>query len=173
MTDRLRGEGLDYDLYFQPSTSRYDEELEALYTDLERLYREGHTSFKATVGDSNASIAPEGRLMSSTWNGMESTPSMVTRSSRTPLICDGHESHLYSHPFDSHVYLPTRHFRQDEYIAPSVLPSEIRHAITMKNCAVPGPDRIKPEHLKNLPPVIVRTLSRLFRQHLSECPIRG
>ncbi|XGW12362.1 hypothetical protein V3C99_013233, partial [Haemonchus contortus] len=41
---------------------------------------------------------------------------------------------FYSDLFDSHVYLPTHHLRQDEYIAPSVLPSEIRHAITsMKN----------------------------------------
>ncbi|XGW18677.1 hypothetical protein V3C99_002910 [Haemonchus contortus] len=57
---------------------------------------------------------------------------------------------FYSDLFDSHVYLPTHHLRQDEYIAPSVLPSEIRHAITsMKNCTAPGPDRIKPEHLKN------------------------
>uniref|UniRef100_A0A7I4XUM5 Endonuclease-reverse transcriptase n=1 Tax=Haemonchus contortus TaxID=6289 RepID=A0A7I4XUM5_HAECO len=36
---------------------------------------------------------------------------------------------FYSDLFDSHVYLPTHHLRQDEYIAPSVLPSEIRHAI--------------------------------------------
>nr|CDJ81081.1 RNA-directed DNA polymerase (reverse transcriptase) domain containing protein [Haemonchus contortus] len=57
---------------------------------------------------------------------------------------------FYSDLFDSHVYLPTHHLRQDEYIAPSVLPSEIRHAITsMKNCTAPGPDRIKPEHLKS------------------------
>nr|CDJ97546.1 hypothetical protein HCOI_00553400 [Haemonchus contortus] len=31
---------------------------------------------------------------------------------------------FYSDLFDSHVYLPTHHLRQDEYIAPSVLPSE-------------------------------------------------
>nr|CDJ89271.1 LINE-1 reverse transcriptase [Haemonchus contortus] len=42
---------------------------------------------------------------------------------------------FYSDLFDSHVYLPTHHLGQDEYIAPSILPSEIRHAITsMKNC---------------------------------------
>nr|CDJ86390.1 endonuclease-reverse transcriptase [Haemonchus contortus] len=62
---------------------------------------------------------------------------------------------FYSDLFDSHVYLPTHHLRQDEYIAPSVLPSEIRHAIkSMKNCTAPGPDRIKPEHLKSIPQVI-------------------
>uniref|UniRef100_A0A7I4Z5Z9 Reverse transcriptase domain-containing protein n=1 Tax=Haemonchus contortus TaxID=6289 RepID=A0A7I4Z5Z9_HAECO len=70
---------------------------------------------------------------------------------------------FYSDLFDSHVYLPTHHLRQDEYIAPSVLPSEIRHAIkSMKNCTAPGPDRIKPEHLKSIPQVIIKTLARLF-----------
>uniref|UniRef100_W6N9S0 Uncharacterized protein n=1 Tax=Haemonchus contortus TaxID=6289 RepID=W6N9S0_HAECO len=49
---------------------------------------------------------------------------------------------FYSDLFDSHVYLPTHHLMQDEYIAPSVLPFEIRHVITsMKNCTEPGPDR--------------------------------
>ncbi|XGW07764.1 hypothetical protein V3C99_010704, partial [Haemonchus contortus] len=56
---------------------------------------------------------------------------------------------------------------QDEYIAPSVLPSEIRHAVTsMKNCTAPGPDRIKPEHLKSMPPVIIKTLARLFTRYV-------
>uniref|UniRef100_A0A7I4YTH7 HTH CENPB-type domain-containing protein n=1 Tax=Haemonchus contortus TaxID=6289 RepID=A0A7I4YTH7_HAECO len=32
--------------------------------------------------------------------------------------------------FDRYVYLSTHHLRQDEYTAPSVLTSEIRHAIT-------------------------------------------
>nr|CDJ88863.1 Endonuclease exonuclease phosphatase and RNA-directed DNA polymerase (reverse transcriptase) domain containing protein [Haemonchus contortus] len=80
---------------------------------------------------------------------------------------------FYSDLFDGHVYLPTHHLRQDEYIAPSVLPSEIRHAITsMKNCTAPGPDRIKPEHLKSIPPVIIiKTLARLFTRYLSECNV--
>uniref|UniRef100_A0A7I4XYF7 Reverse transcriptase domain-containing protein n=1 Tax=Haemonchus contortus TaxID=6289 RepID=A0A7I4XYF7_HAECO len=79
---------------------------------------------------------------------------------------------FYSDLFDSHVYLPTHHLRQDEYIAPSVLPSEIRHAITsMKNCTAPGPDRIKLEHLKSIPPVTIKTLARLFTRYLSECKV--
>uniref|UniRef100_A0A7I4YIY3 Reverse transcriptase domain-containing protein n=1 Tax=Haemonchus contortus TaxID=6289 RepID=A0A7I4YIY3_HAECO len=79
---------------------------------------------------------------------------------------------FYSDLFDSHVYLPTHHLRQDEYIAPSVLPSEIRHAIkSMKNCTAPGPDRIKPEHLKSIPQVIIKTLARLFTRYLSECKV--
>ncbi|KAK6761478.1 hypothetical protein RB195_022517 [Necator americanus] len=32
----------------------------------------------------------------------------------------------------------------------------------------PGPDRIRPEHLKNLPPVLINTLARLFTRYLSE-----
>ncbi|KAE9421094.1 hypothetical protein Angca_008785, partial [Angiostrongylus cantonensis] len=55
---------------------------------------------------------------------------------------------------------------------PPVLPSEIRHAITsVKNRTAPGPERIKSEHLKNLPPVLVSTLARLFRRYLSECKV--
>nr|CDJ83393.1 Endonuclease exonuclease phosphatase and RNA-directed DNA polymerase (reverse transcriptase) domain containing protein [Haemonchus contortus] len=79
---------------------------------------------------------------------------------------------FYSDLFDSHVYLPTHHLRQDEYTAPSVLPSEIRHAITsMKNCTAPGPDRFKPEHLKSIPSVIIKTLARLFTRYVSECKV--
>nr|CDJ93847.1 Endonuclease exonuclease phosphatase and RNA-directed DNA polymerase (reverse transcriptase) domain containing protein [Haemonchus contortus] len=81
---------------------------------------------------------------------------------------------FYSNLFDSHVFLPTHHLRQDEDIAPSVPSSEIRHAITsMKNCTAPGPDRIKPEHLKSLPPVIVRTVARLFTRYLSKCKVHS
>ncbi|KAE9415017.1 hypothetical protein Angca_009324, partial [Angiostrongylus cantonensis] len=53
---------------------------------------------------------------------------------------------------------------------PPVLPSEIRHAISsVKNRTAPGPDRIRSEHLKKLPPVLVSTLARLFTRYLSEC----
>nr|CDJ87941.1 RNA-directed DNA polymerase (reverse transcriptase) domain containing protein [Haemonchus contortus] len=38
----------------------------------------------------------------------------------------------------------------------------------MKNCAAPGPDRIKPGHLKSTPPVIIKTLARLFTRYLPE-----
>ncbi|KAE9415687.1 hypothetical protein Angca_006031, partial [Angiostrongylus cantonensis] len=55
---------------------------------------------------------------------------------------------------------------------PPVLPSEIRHAISsVKNRTAPGPDRIRSEHLKNLPPVLVSTLARLFTRYLSECMV--
>uniref|UniRef100_A0A7I4YC75 RNA-directed DNA polymerase from mobile element jockey n=1 Tax=Haemonchus contortus TaxID=6289 RepID=A0A7I4YC75_HAECO len=70
------------------------------------------------------------------------------------------------------AYLPSHHLRQDENIAPSVLPSEVRHAITsIKNFTAPGPDRIKSEHLKSLPPIIVKTLARLFTRYLSQCKV--
>ncbi|KAE9414978.1 hypothetical protein Angca_003700, partial [Angiostrongylus cantonensis] len=55
---------------------------------------------------------------------------------------------------------------------PPVLPSEIRHAISsVKNRTAPSPDRIRSEHLKNLPPVLVNRLARLFTRYLSECKV--
>ncbi|EPB68318.1 hypothetical protein ANCCEY_12590 [Ancylostoma ceylanicum] len=70
---------------------------------------------------------------------------------------------FYSDLFDSHVHLLPCHLRGDGYVIPSVLPSEVRHAITsVKNRTAPGPDRIRPEHLKNLPTSLVNTLARLF-----------
>nr|CDJ82713.1 polyprotein [Haemonchus contortus] len=73
---------------------------------------------------------------------------------------------FYSDLFDIRIYLPTHHLRQDEYIAP-FFPSEIPRATTsMKNCTAPGPDTIKPEHLKSIPPVIIKTLARLFTRYL-------
>ncbi|EYB99600.1 hypothetical protein Y032_0121g1029 [Ancylostoma ceylanicum] len=76
---------------------------------------------------------------------------------------------FYSDLFDSHVHLPPCHLREDEYVIPSVLPSEVRHAIkSVKNRTAPGPDRIRPEHLKNLPTTLVNTLARLFTWYLSE-----
>ncbi|KAE9413937.1 hypothetical protein Angca_006891, partial [Angiostrongylus cantonensis] len=38
----------------------------------------------------------------------------------------------------------------------------------VKNQTAPDPDRIKPEHLKNLPPVLVNILTRLITRYLSE-----
>ncbi|VDO21058.1 unnamed protein product [Haemonchus placei] len=70
---------------------------------------------------------------------------------------------FYSDLIDSLVYLLTHHLRQDEYIAPSVLSSGIRQAITsMKNCTTSV-------YLKSLPPVIVKTLDKLFTRYLPEC----
>ncbi|KAE9414095.1 hypothetical protein Angca_008584, partial [Angiostrongylus cantonensis] len=39
---------------------------------------------------------------------------------------------------------------------------------SVKSRTTPGPDGIKPEHLKNIPPVLVSTLARLFTRYLSE-----
>ncbi|KAK6763246.1 hypothetical protein RB195_023816 [Necator americanus] len=45
----------------------------------------------------------------------------------------------------------------------SVLPSEVRHVImSVRNRTASGLDRIRPEHLKNLPPVLIDTFARLF-----------
>ncbi|KAE9414241.1 hypothetical protein Angca_010021, partial [Angiostrongylus cantonensis] len=38
----------------------------------------------------------------------------------------------------------------------------------VKNRTAPGPDRIRSEHLKNLPPVLLNTLARLVTRYLSE-----
>ncbi|KAK6748449.1 hypothetical protein RB195_001213 [Necator americanus] len=79
---------------------------------------------------------------------------------------------FYSDLFDSHVHLSPHHLREDGQVIPEVLPSEIRHAImSVRNRTAPGPDRIRPEHLKNLPPVLVNTLARLFTRYLSECKV--
>uniref|UniRef100_A0A7I4XU33 Endo/exonuclease/phosphatase domain-containing protein n=1 Tax=Haemonchus contortus TaxID=6289 RepID=A0A7I4XU33_HAECO len=43
---------------YTPTSSYEEEELEAFYMDLERLYREDHTIFKVIVGDFNAKIGP-------------------------------------------------------------------------------------------------------------------
>ncbi|KAE9419205.1 hypothetical protein Angca_009103, partial [Angiostrongylus cantonensis] len=49
---------------------------------------------------------------------------------------------------------------------------EIRHDISsVKNRTAPGPDRIRSEHLKNLPPVLVNILARLFTRYLYECKV--
>ncbi|EYB90842.1 hypothetical protein Y032_0213g2284 [Ancylostoma ceylanicum] len=47
---------------------------------------------------------------------------------------------FYSDLFNSHVHLPPCHLREDGYLIPSVLPSEVRHAIkSVKNRTAPGP----------------------------------
>ncbi|KAK6755773.1 hypothetical protein RB195_014268 [Necator americanus] len=79
---------------------------------------------------------------------------------------------FYSDLFDSHVHLPPHHLREDGQVIPEVLPSEIRHAImSVRNRTAPAPDRIRPEHLKSLPPVLINTLARLFTRYLSECKV--
>ncbi|KAK6760415.1 hypothetical protein RB195_021762 [Necator americanus] len=79
---------------------------------------------------------------------------------------------FYSDLFDSHVHLLPHHLSRDGHVIPEVLPSEIRHAIiSVGNRKALGPDRIRPEHLKNLPPVLINTLARLFARYLSECKV--
>ncbi|KAK6739366.1 hypothetical protein RB195_021036 [Necator americanus] len=79
---------------------------------------------------------------------------------------------FYYDLFDSHVHLPPHHLREDGQVIPEVLPSEIRHAImSVRNRTAPCPDRIRAEHLKSLPPVLVNTLARFFTRYLSECKV--
>ncbi|KAK6742512.1 hypothetical protein RB195_010028 [Necator americanus] len=77
---------------------------------------------------------------------------------------------FYSDLFDSHV--PPHHLREDGQVIPGVLSSEIQHAImSVRNRTAPDSDRIRPEHLKSLPPVLINTLARLFTRYLSECKV--
>ncbi|KAK6747893.1 hypothetical protein RB195_000851 [Necator americanus] len=79
---------------------------------------------------------------------------------------------FYSDPFDSHVHLPPHHLREDQHVIPEVLPCEIGHAImSVRNRTAPGPDKIRPEQLKKLSPVLINTLARLFTRYLSECKV--
>ncbi|KAK6763720.1 hypothetical protein RB195_024157 [Necator americanus] len=79
---------------------------------------------------------------------------------------------FHSDLFDSHVHLLPHRLREDGHVIPEVLPSEIRYVImTVRNRMAPGLDRIRPEQLKNLPPVIINTLARLFTRYLSECKV--
>ncbi|KAK6763162.1 hypothetical protein RB195_023756 [Necator americanus] len=43
--------------------------------------------------------------------------------------------------------------------------------MSVSNRTAPGLDRIRPEHLKSLPPVLINTLARLFTRYLSECKV--
>ncbi|KAK6756284.1 hypothetical protein RB195_014593 [Necator americanus] len=43
--------------------------------------------------------------------------------------------------------------------------------MSVRNRTAPGPDRIRPEHLKSLPPVLINTLARLFTCYLSDCKV--
>ncbi|VDL73585.1 unnamed protein product [Nippostrongylus brasiliensis] len=75
---------------------------------------------------------------------------------------------FYSNFFDSHVHLPEYPTPNDEYVIPVVLPFKICRAIPpMKSRTAPGPDRIRPGHLKNLPPVVnnrpIRPLSEVYK----------
>ncbi|KAK6756744.1 hypothetical protein RB195_014901 [Necator americanus] len=79
---------------------------------------------------------------------------------------------FYSDLFDSHVHFPPHHLREDGQVILEVLPSEMRYAIMpVRNRRVPSPDRIRPEHLKSLLPLLTNTLARLFTRFLSECKV--
>ncbi|KAK6755674.1 hypothetical protein RB195_014200 [Necator americanus] len=77
---------------------------------------------------------------------------------------------LYPDLFDSYIHLPPHHLREDGHVIPAVLP--VRHAIvSVRNHTARGPDRIRPEHLKKIPSVIINTLAMLFTGYLSECKV--
>ncbi|VDO68261.1 unnamed protein product [Heligmosomoides polygyrus] len=77
---------------------------------------------------------------------------------------------FHSDLFDSHVHRPHAIFCKMG--RPFVLHSEIRHANSSeKNGSGSGPDRTRPERMKNLPPTLINTLARLFTRYLSKCKI--
>ncbi|KAK6727554.1 hypothetical protein RB195_005316 [Necator americanus] len=77
---------------------------------------------------------------------------------------------FYPELFDSHVHLPPHHMREDGHVILVVLPFKSRHAImSARNRTAAGPDKIRPEQLKNLSPVLINTLAMLFTRYLSEC----
>ncbi|KAK6728723.1 hypothetical protein RB195_006020 [Necator americanus] len=68
---------------------------------------------------------------------------------------------FYSDLFHSHVHLPPHHLRENDMSFQTFS----RPKYDMLSC------RIKPEHLKNLPSVLINTLARLFTRYLSECKV--
>ncbi|KJH48750.1 hypothetical protein DICVIV_05144 [Dictyocaulus viviparus] len=78
----------------------------------------------------------------------------------------------YLNIFGSYIRLPSCNETKDDYVVPNVLPCEIRHAISsVANRTAPAPQRIRPEHLKILPPVLIKTLARLFTRHPFELKV--
>lgn len=56
----------------------------------------------------------------------------------------------------------------DRYVEPPVLPFETRHATSSVNRRIPALDKIRPEHQKNLSPIIINTLAPISTCYLSE-----
>ncbi|KAK6757447.1 hypothetical protein RB195_015333 [Necator americanus] len=73
---------------------------------------------------------------------------------------------FYSDLFDSHVHLPPDYLREGRDVIPTFL--EKRHAVMSVRSTARVLDRTKPEQLKNLLPVLINTLTRLFTRNLSE-----
>ncbi|KAK6766998.1 hypothetical protein RB195_026330 [Necator americanus] len=79
---------------------------------------------------------------------------------------------FFSDLFNSHVHLRPHYMREDGHVIPEVLPPELRHTImSVRNRTAPYPDRIRFEHPKNLPSVLINTLARLFTRYLSKCKV--
>ncbi|VDP51724.1 unnamed protein product [Heligmosomoides polygyrus] len=96
-------------------------------------------------------------------------PDGTVTSSRRAMEKVIHDFH--SDLFDSHIHLPHAIFRRMDTSFP-LFSLPIRHAISsVKKRTAPGPDRIRLEHLKNLPLTLINTLTRLFTRYLSECKV--
>uniref|UniRef100_A0A0K0DL04 Dynamin_M domain-containing protein n=1 Tax=Angiostrongylus cantonensis TaxID=6313 RepID=A0A0K0DL04_ANGCA len=74
----------------------------------------------------------------------------------------------YSDLFDNHIRLSSYEMKENGNVVPPVVLSEIRHFISsVKHPTAPCPDTARSKYLKNLPPVLVNTLARLFTRYLS------
>ncbi|KAK6765513.1 hypothetical protein RB195_025430 [Necator americanus] len=130
---------------YAPTSSYEEEEVEAFYMDLERSAPE-ELHIKPTPYNG---MSRRGDFPSSSWR---LRPPRGARNFKGRLLYAGR----VSHPVEE------------------ALPSKVRHAIMpVTNRTALGPDRIRPEHLKNLPPVLINTLARLFTRYLSECKEAG
>ncbi|KAK6735293.1 hypothetical protein RB195_018469 [Necator americanus] len=89
-------------------------------------------------------------------------PAIASRRGMGKVVHD-----FYSELFDNHVHLPPHHRRENRNVVGDVLPSEVRHAMSARNHTASGHERIRSEHLKNPPPVLINTLARLFTRYLS------
>ncbi|VDO65133.1 unnamed protein product [Heligmosomoides polygyrus] len=126
----------------------------------------------AEAGDAGLSIRNAWRNIANFKTKMTALrrPDETVTSSRRTMEKVIHD--FYSDLFVSHVHLPPCHLPQDGCVVPSVLPSEIRYPISsVKKRTAPGPDRIRPEHLKNLSPVLINTWPWFFTRYLSECKV--
>ncbi|KAK6726334.1 hypothetical protein RB195_004572 [Necator americanus] len=80
------------------------------------------------------------------------TPDGTTTASRGGMKKVIHD--FYSDLFNSHVHWP---LREDGHVIAGVLPSEVREAVISVKYLAPGLDRMRPEHSKYLPPLLINT----------------
>ncbi|KAK6762139.1 hypothetical protein RB195_023016 [Necator americanus] len=138
-----------------------------LTSELERLCREAmkedlketRTKALAEAAEARKSINYAHRSFTNreTKTAAFRNPDGTTRATRKGMEKIIHN--FYSYASVSHVHLPSLHLREDGYVKPEVRPPNVRLVImSVKSCNLPGPDRIKSEHLKTLSPILINTV---------------